>query len=1106
RPRDPARIAAHATFGPSLIESASGAVGDDAFERATAGSPVMAEVRREALRSWLKRANERALPDTDSVVDDVVDLSVQRLRDEPEIWEGLVALDVARSLAASWRGGLVAELGWPAFDEAVEELGTEELQVHGPWPYTVLFNARKAIVLGPDGARLTTLDLRLPKGTDPVGVRWIGGQLLVGWRESGSGKAAWSGSWRQPFAAEIPYWDRGENRIADLADGTCFLGVRPFAVGEHAWPGDEDFLHDGERFWRRSGGRFLPLDPRTGKTMEGGPPSFFADIDPDELDTADLRYVPGRGPWAIRRVGERTETLDGLVFEGDAQVDLLVVLPGDTAARGVVESWRDLTIHAPEGYATDEREEDDEHPMPPLDRWHWFTPRDPTGSAVLRGADTALARAVMEALRSAKDPNAALAEALPAVTDPRLRQGVSASVVRALGVERKLRDFLEERGEAPTVEPGGATASSIALALGLAGPDRGYWDADHDPIASLEADAAFLAGGEGPPGAMDLDWPAFGRRLRAAGFALARPGLSEQEREHVLAFLRAWVELPDLRVRRATWSFADLTSPFLKTEIDDGERHLVERWSVADGGRWIASTDDTWSDEGPFDVTTVSVGDATPPAATPQGTTTEVDTAAHRDWIRSLIEAAERNGVNDALAEGAADALAERTGLSRAAAVLLLAAAPRLDSWQSDFLGTELREGLGLKKKEADLGRSELTRLGLPKLAEVLVAAAPDDPDRLWSGAIVDEVASAFLARFGRRLPIPPELRAAAKKALGDDDALDWVAAPDGVELLTTDGSTSLDDDGDVVAAEGKQLTLTEVGAVQELLPWLMQQLPIGDPLLGNALLLARRLEERLANPELLFEAGYGWASSAKKAKSLFDAMGGELQARTGSEGWSRRDLGGLLVMHDDETVKAVVRPTRFDEDHQRLLLQIADALDDDDLRHSAHVMALLRGGRLRATLDRLEAPLSSEGGQACDPRASVPDVVAQARQELGLSEAAACLFLQLLALLTPTKKAVQAWNGWSAKAFAAAASELVDAELVIEAKRARAGRDHFLPGPWVDGPIPWEQWKAPLLDAREKKNQVTLPRSRAVVFDPPHVLFREAWRRYASGDRPRFR
>ena len=103
--------------------------------------------------------------------------------------------------------------------------------------------------------------------------------------------------------------------------------------------------------------------------------------------------------------------------------------------------------------------------------------------------------------------------------------------------------------------------------------------------------------------------------------------------------------------------------------------------------------------------------------------------------------------------------------------------------------------------------------------------------------------------------------------------------------------------------------------------------------------------------------------------------------------------------------------------------------------------------------------------GWGQDPRRSAPDVVAKARAR-GLSEEAAVAWLQLLALPNPTRANTIAWNGWKPAQYAKAVAELLEAGLVVEGKRARAGRDVFLPGGWHErrsGSLPLEEWKLAL-------------------------------------------
>jgi hypothetical protein len=129
--------------------------------------------------------------------------------------------------------------------------------------------------------------------------------------------------------------------------------------------------------------------------------------------------------------------------------------------------------------------------------------------------------------------------------------------------------------------------------------------------------------------------------------------------------------------------------------------------------------------------------------------------------------------------------------------------------------------------------------------------------------------------------------------------------------------------------------------------------------------------------------------------------------------------------------------------------------------------------------------------------------------RELGLPRDAAQLFLQLLALPAPTKVNVQTWNGWSGSDWTQAAKPLLDAGLVAEGQRARAGRDLFLPGPWAELPapdLPVESWKLPLYGAELRTDgSVRKPLDRLLPLRPLHDLFAAAWKRWQAGDRPGF-
>ena len=161
---------------------------------------------------------------------------------------------------------------------------------------------------------------------------------------------------------------------------------------------------------------------------------------------------------------------------------------------------------------------------------------------------------------------------------------------------------------------------------------------------------------------------------------------------------------------------------------------------------------------------------------------------------------------------------------------------------------------------------------------------------------------------------------------------------------------------------------------------------------------------------------------------------------------------------------------------------------------------------------DKIIADLGDEtksrpAGCYRDPRVSAPAVVAEVRQELGLSEPAAVYFLQLLALVDPTDTNVKTWNGWKKKQLDEARAELIAHDLVVEGKRTGAGRTVFLPGVWWEaqsGSMPVEAWKSNFYLIRYRERCESTVRW-CPPTEPFDQLFQTVWGRWLSGDRPSF-
>ncbi len=142
------------------------------------------------------------------------------------------------------------------------------------------------------------------------------------------------------------------------------------------------------------------------------------------------------------------------------------------------------------------------------------------------------------------------------------------------------------------------------------------------------------------------------------------------------------------------------------------------------------------------------------------------------------------------------------------------------------------------------------------------------------------------------------------------------------------------------------------------------------------------------------------------------------------------------------------------------------------------------------------------------NPQHTAPAVVQAIRKKHKLSEDAAVLYAQLLALPDPTTANVCAWNGWSAGQLKKAAAELVGRKLVLEASRARAGRSIFLPGEWAELKAPWlpiETWKLAHLLELDMSPREPCPAGGPMVLRPFDELFAAAWQRVLDGDEARY-
>ncbi|MCF2532569.1 hypothetical protein [Yinghuangia soli] len=468
-----------------------------------------------------------------------------------------------------------------------------------------------------------------------------------------------------------------------------------------------------------------------------------------------------------------------------------------------------------------------------------------------------------------------------------------------------------------------------------------------------------------------------------------------------------------------------------------------------------------------------------------------VEYTEDREHILRLVAAIRASGPVAWRPEAAA-AFAEATTARSAEALFLCAGLPGL----TERLATEQRELLGLKAAELDVARDRMRALGGP-LRELLAALVPADADSWWTeGHDVAAAAAVWNRHFGDVVRLPEDLATEATAARIGDSQLEPVLNPGTFACFTRTTVQRLDKDGTLTADDPAAVPAGQLIAnCAAILRWLAYRLPYGHPLRASLPRAVAAMRTRLADPGLLLDCNLTWTDRGTYvSKALRESEG---LAETGGA-----DADGMLRIRE----AMVLTPWYGEIERVWLRPAALTGPDDPDLQ----LLAALSGSRADAlegvrtvlgdSLDRLlDAGADGPLGWAQDPSWSVPDLVAEVAKVHEIGADAAALYLQLLALPDPTDRNQARWTGWKPARLKAARAELGAGDLVVTAKRARAGRSLFLPGGWHEfkTALPLETWKDGLYPVADHY--------RLIPDRPVTDLFRSAWQRVQEGDAPGF-
>ncbi|MFE2496301.1 hypothetical protein [Streptomyces scopuliridis] len=768
----------------------------------------------------------------------------------------------------------------------------------------------------------------------------------------------------------------------------------------------------------------------------------------------------------------------------------------------------------------------------PLSYWHALRTRDERGSAALRAVTEEDARALLASVAEGTKAEAAVRRLLPDLTHPGLVAGVAGLVDEAARHSGRIATLAERAARGPASEDAEEKvrhAHDTVLSKAFHGfavrTYRYFYHHVPKESATVLEQIRLLPKALAPdavPGRTPIEWTSEGWvTLAGAGMAAlalraASPATSDEHRAALLEFLDTALTVeadgdallidPRGRLRAVELRIPGSDESKLAGEVRHaGARRLVILGRLRSDDKdayWHCVEYDPAGAFGGWDgcvlIESEVLGAADDPVRAPV--------------VRRVMELVRERGPLPYRPEQAVD-FAERVGIAATAGALLQLGSPEMGSYRGQgVLPADCLKSLGAKNAEMEVGVATLGVLSVGErrtFSERLLPTGPERVAELWTtGFALEPLVEAWIAARGRRRPVPPGLIRQLVAEMGGGTSTQDALNPERWEELTGRTEQRMVD-GELEPAEPRLLlTGSALCATVGALRWLAYRLPYGDPLREVLPVTARMLRERLADPGLLLHLGVD-------RDAAYDAVSGRLREARGLT--PERGAGDKEIFELSPAL--VLTPSRYGSRWETVWVRPsavlpAEGTDGPDrgeggpdhpdltlLAATAGAAPQLTALRTLLSAEFMEL-VTADGppGPPQDPRLGAPELVGEVAERFGLSEDAAVLYLMLLALPDPTDRHQAGWTGWKPARLKKARAELAATDLVVEAKRARAGRSLFLPGGWLEQQtprLPAESWKTALLPW-------DLP-VYVVPDRPVPELYGAAWRRVVEGDAPGF-
>ncbi|WP_166824249.1 hypothetical protein [Thalassoroseus pseudoceratinae] len=469
---------------------------------------------------------------------------------------------------------------------------------------------------------------------------------------------------------------------------------------------------------------------------------------------------------------------------------------------------------------------------------------------------------------------------------------------------------------------------------------------------------------------------------------------------------------------------------------------------------------------------------------------------------------------------------AESLGVSAAEVGLLWFGCPNFGWYDKNFMPKPLREHLKLKVAEAAAAKTALKSLPDHTLTRLQDLLLDGDPAELWNTEdtpALNRLVAEWAKVVPKRLEIPAKLSEKLCQSFGyyrpDGELLSALASPQTHNYFDANAKWEIRQDEDdyypELHADTEEHTFDEsvLAAVTITIPFLNYHLPVGDAARNSLVDLHAATLKCLANANLLLPLGHLYLYSEKELEQGKQRLEQLLGKPKTSKGVSKVDDGLIIGLMKEHHLVYAIRPSKLKKakDWKRLESLREVVMSPHSSYQNQHVahLQLVNSDGYSKICQRIKKTPVADGGYETNPMESAPKLVSEVAEHYKIDESAAALYLQVLSLPDPTTANLKLWNDWKTAELNKAVKELKAKELVLEAKRSRAGRSFFLPGGWEALKLPHlpiETWKLPLFGIeRDSEGGLVMPLSRILPTKPVHQLFHDAWERVKNGDEPEY-